>query len=714
MLTRQKGDDGSKWHETTYGDGQWASSLRGLVRWQGSNTVKYDGATLEQGTPISLAVSPDKNHIFAVCLNHTLRIWNPEKATSVFSQDLLWRHREPHEASKWMLDPGNANVLQLFQSDTPVEGDLYYAVTFSPHDLGQFKFWGIRDPDHGDRGVRDLYSDCPLKPPDPDPSPESKAIWKVADFKVKGGEKGKGLELWVLMRSNKRYRLYCLRFDILDLAVVWQDQWSSVASEVQVQEIEPRVSDLDPEDAVDKWIDFILAPGKYPETVVETALRMYCSERSIKIPDSKASLKQRMCTAVSLNLWVDDIESDFGRYRKAADQEWALLWQDIRDLDRSRWDVLSLAYDGPAETPWIAFTDGCSAIRTCDKLELITQNDSTALAKSMGMLETPSIEVDPSSGPRLPDELAVIVAAAAQFGQSFTYPLRQSCDKMISEDLWLDSDYSIPLRIQSFYDRCNFANEIGNVAFDELTNALGAIGGFDGLETATFLDIINEFSHQMSEDPSGLLYTAFGRKLLINGTREMIALREKILFNILTLVVFVEMEIDRDEMPMQDFDGPQIYEAVLELLRQYQITRWLAQNTRVERIQEKDNTSASTVSLNDAEHGRSLTVLESVFALDLKPQSYATQSQSEALTYGIKDLLQWVIGGNEDHPLVELPVYVQTNLLANNDLVLASDFLRFQPSTAWSTYIKGRLYLARDEYTEAAIYFKEAANEMCS
>lgn len=50
-LTRSKDDDGSKWQEATYGDGQWASSLRGLVRWQGSNTVKYDGTTLEQGHP---------------------------------------------------------------------------------------------------------------------------------------------------------------------------------------------------------------------------------------------------------------------------------------------------------------------------------------------------------------------------------------------------------------------------------------------------------------------------------------------------------------------------------------------------------------------------------------------------------------------------------------------------------------------------------------
>ena len=89
-LTRNKDEDGSKWQEATYGDGQWTSSLRGLVRWQGSNTVKYDGITLEQGTPIAMARSPDKKHVFAVCLNHTLRIWNLNKAANVFSMDVLW------------------------------------------------------------------------------------------------------------------------------------------------------------------------------------------------------------------------------------------------------------------------------------------------------------------------------------------------------------------------------------------------------------------------------------------------------------------------------------------------------------------------------------------------------------------------------------------------------------------------------------------------
>ena len=183
QLMRDK-DDGSRWRESVYGNGRWGASLRGLVRWQGSNTVRYDGAVLEQSTPIAMAVSPDSKHIFAVCLNHTLCVWNPNKAASVFSKDLLWQNREPHDVPKFMLDPANMNILRLFQATSAADGDLYYAVTFSPHDFGQFKFWGVRDPDHGEMGIRDLFPESTLNAPDPDPSPDSKAIWKVADFKV--------------------------------------------------------------------------------------------------------------------------------------------------------------------------------------------------------------------------------------------------------------------------------------------------------------------------------------------------------------------------------------------------------------------------------------------------------------------------------------------------------------------------------------------------
>lgn len=716
QLTRNKGEDGSKWHETTYGDGQWASSLRGLVRWQGSNTIKYDGTTLEQGTPVAMALAPDKRHVFAVCLNHTLRVWNPNKATSVFSKDLLWQHREPHEVPKVTLYPSSSNLLQLFQTNGAIEGDLYYAVTFSPHDFGQFKFWGVRNPDHGERGIRDLSPEYSLKPPDPDPSPESKAIWKVADFRVETSNQGQGLEMWILMRSNRRHKLYKLRFEIQDIPNVWQEQWSIAASEILDDHPSPQMSDLDPEDATDKWIDFILYPGKYPETVLETALALYCSERSVSIPNAKAPLKARMCSAITLQVGSANAGNDVVKYRSMIDQEWMVLWQDIRDLDKSRWEILSLAYDDSAEMPFIVFAGGSSAVRTCDKIEIIAHNSPAVLGNSVSMLEAPSIELDPGSEPKLPDELATILAAAAAFRQSFSYSLRQICNSVLAEELWLDPSYSIPLRIQSFYDRCNFGEEIGSAPFDDLTSALERIGGFNGLESDVLLSILDEFSHNLPPENPEFLHTLYGRKVLVRGAQEMIALRERVLFDLLALVVFVDMEIDREEMPMVNFDAPRIYAALLDLLRQYQIMQWLAKNARAEKSRGPVKLTTTDSPPNDPsnDHAKISSILENLFALDVPAQSREMQSQSEALTHGIQDLLQWTMGG--DDPTIDMdqvPVYVQTNLLANRNTDLASDFLKYQPSTVWSTYIKGRLHLFKGETTEAAIYFKKAAFKLC-
>lgn len=716
MLRRQRGEDGSKWYESTYGDGQWTSSLRGLVRWQGSNTIKYEGSTLEQGTPTAIATAPVGNHIFAVCLNHTLRIWNPEKAVSVFSKDLLWQHREPHEIPKVMLDPASPNVLQLFQSDGEVEGDIYYAVTFSPHDLGQFKFWGIRDPDHGSKGVRDVCPDHILKPPDPDPSPESKAIWKVADFRVKGGQARKGMELWVLMRSNRRYKLYNLNFDIPDLGQVWPSDWSYADFESLYDLSPPHVWDLDPLDATDKWLDFILSSGKTPQAVLETALAMYCSERSISLPSTQMSIKERMSTAIAFNVGLSDSSGDFNDYRRATDQEWTMLWQEIRDLNRSRWSIMSLAYDEQLEMPWLTFADGYSTVRTCDKTEILTHNHIECVNEAMSMRETPSIETNTGGEPKLPDELALVIEAAATFRLRFSHGLLYNYTTILREELWQEPSYSVPLRIQSFYDRCDFAEEIGTVPFEELNNALEPIGGFDGLQTATFLAILEDFSYSLPNGSSGLSYTLLGRNGLVNGARELIHLRERILFDLVALVIFVDMEIDRDEMPMEDFDAAQIYPKFLDLLRQYHITRWLVNNERTEdpsgTAKPSDSFSTNGSSPSATASTRA-TIIESLFARDLSAQSLETQSQSEALTYSIKDLLQWTVGGNDDISLDEMPVFVQTYLLANKNIDLASDFVQYQPSTAWSIYIKGRLHLAKGKFTEAAIYFKKAAFKLC-
>ncbi len=719
-LTRRPEDDGSFWREITYSDGLWGASLRGLVRWQGSNTFKLDGASLEQDTATALALSPDRTHAFAVCLNHTLKVWNLEMARSVFSTDLLGQKRDPSEIQKVMLDPGMLHKVHVFRDELNVNGDLYYVMAFSPHDLGQFKIWSVRDPDEGGLGIRDLFPELTLRPPDPDPSPDSKAIWEVADFTINGAGKGRASEIWILMRSNKHYRLYKLKFNVQNLASCWRDDWTMTVLQALDQHIEPQIQGDGPEDARELWLSFFLHPGRYPETVLETALSMYSLARQLDYsPKSKATLKERMCSVIasSIRLHHDDAgETDFKRFRADIHQEWIMFWQDVRDLNNSRWEVFSLAYAEKANMPWIVFADGYAAIRECSRIEILAYNKPADLSNSLHFLEAPSIEIDDDDRePKLPDELALVIEAASAFRQSFSYSLHQLFNKILTTELWRDPLHSVPVRMQSFYDRCNFAEEVTEICVVNLETGLQSVGGVSGLETQSFLAIINEIPQLMSTDASDLSSSKFGLKVLIEGARDMIDLHERLLLDLLALVVFINAEIDMDEISMHNFDSAQIFVKLLDLLRQCQMMQWLAKKT----LAEKDDARAelwtgSSVSRSTSTKGNISTVLETLFAHDTKPQAYGQQSQCTALTRSIQDILKWAMGGNDhtvtlDHVLV----YVQCNLLANNNIELASEFLRYQPSTAWATYIRGRLCLLRREYTEAALYFQKSAFKLC-
>ena len=711
QLTRKKTDDGSRWNEAIYGDGNWGSSLRGLVRWQGSNTVRYDGNVLEQGTPLAMTVSPDGKHMFAVCMNHTLRIWNPNKAGAVYSKDLLWQEREPQDIPRVTLDPGNHSFLHMLSIPGGLEGDLYYAVTFSPHDLGQFKFWAVRDPDHGDRGIRDLFPDSLLSPPDPDPSPESKAIWKVIDFVIKGEKNGYGLNIWVLMRSNHQYQLYNLQSELNNLPERWRDHWTATAVYTMIDSNMPNPSTTNPKDPSEEWLNYILTPHKYPDHIIESALAIHCVDRGLSIPNPRVPVRERLHSVIAsrASLAEGNTHND-NRLQTTIHREWATLWQDIRDLDSLRYDVVSLALD--ADMPWISFTDGISAVRACTRLETMAYNSASVLAVSHEHLEMPSVETETGGDPKLPDELAVIIEASATFRKTFSATLHTNFRTALARELWSNVKSEVPLRLEEFYDRCNFAEEVEDGLFNNLTNhAFDQIGGLNNLDTDAFFAIMDSFAHFLPDSSSGLTYSIFGTETLINGAREMILQRQEVLSNLLALCVFTEMEVDRETTPLEFFDGPEIYQGLTGLLKQYQVMEWLV--THIQSNAKREPLVDPIIPSKSSKIDWKPTILETMFAIDLKPQSAESQSQCEALTYTIQDLLQWVIGGNEQVPWDEIPVYIQCHLLIHGNIDLATSFLRFQPSTSWATYIKGRLCLLKGETTEAATYFKSAAPKLC-
>ncbi|KAL8905983.1 MAG: hypothetical protein Q9207_002314 [Kuettlingeria erythrocarpa] len=698
------------------GSGILTSSLRGLIRWQGANSISYDGMVLDPSSAIAAELSPSRSHLVTVCANHTLKMWNLAKGKVVFSRDILGQEREPQDIPSVMLDAGNPEILRVIEADGTIEGDEFYIVTYSPHDAGQFKIWAVRDADQGNLGTRLLQSDATLRPPDPDSAVESKAIWKLVDFKLGRGRNDEGLGFWVLMRSSRRYKAYSMHFDLAGFRAGWSNTWASIAAGAFDQQPPPQMTSSDVRDAPELWLEYLLAPGRYPRTVLETALSTYCSTRKPSgATDAAAALGERIFSAICAQVHsqqlkpVEENGTAFAQYREAMQQEWTLFYQEVQDLDRLTWQALSLAIDDQSTMPWLLFTGGCAAIRECSRLELMVQNSSAVLREPTDRLEAPSIEDGPRPEPKLPHELAVLIQGAAGFRESFSIDFKQTCNVWLSNELWQEPLHSVPKRIEDYYERCVFAEEITDEAITGLRESLAPLGDIEGLTTDLFLAVIKEMPNFM-DTKSDLLYSRFGRKILVKGGQQMIALHAQVLFDLLSLVVFVEIEVDKELLPKSQLNTSAVFMALIEQLKWYKLMEWLAKTVWSESLESPKELDKEAVTESRKEAG--LTILETLFAAAVPPQSFRGQSECASLTGTIQDLLVHTTGGNNEVTLGEVVVHVQCNLLLYNELDLAARFLSFQPSTPWATYIKGRYRLARGETTEAASCFQKAAYKM--
>ncbi|KAL8818428.1 MAG: hypothetical protein Q9223_002933 [Gallowayella weberi] len=717
-LTRGADQDASTWQELFCDDGRWGSSLRGLINWQGNNTVRHDGTVLDQNAAIAMNFSPSRTHLLTVCANHTFKIWNRAKGINVYTSDLLNQRREPQDLPRVMLDAGSPELLRVFEAQGAIAGDEYYAITYTPYDGGQFKIWAIRDADYGKSGVRILHPDDILRPPDPDSSPEGKAIWKMADFNIGVGEaQGFDMELWVLMRSNKRYKAYNLKFNLLDLPTAWSDKWTVVAMEILGQQSPPSLFPCDPQDPSEVWLEYMLYPGRYTHPILETALSIYRSARKLtKSSDPSATLEDRLCSAIVAQVTSQPVKHDaesgphFAEYREAMHQEWSLLHQEVQDLDRLRWQVLTLAVDDRFAMPCIIFAGGCAVLRRCSHLEYIARNTPAVLQHSGDLLEAPSIEDNSRQMPKLPYELSILVEGAATFTATFSATFEHSCRTWLSSELWQEPLFSVADRITKYYERCDFAEEVTDSAIDNLRDSLAPLGSFEALTTDHFLAIIEKLPCLMETEKSSLVSSKFGLKILVKGAQEMINLYARILFDLLMVVVFLEVESPEEVVSESELNTSIIFMALIERLKHYEVMQWLAKSVWTRQQGSRTPSSESTLSNTQT---NSLTILESLFAADIRPQSLDRQPQSVSLTDSIQDLLVWVTGGNSaSMTLEQVLVNIQGNLLKENDTASASDFLRFQPSTAWAMYIRGRLHLLLGETAEAALCFQKAAYQL--
>jgi nuclear pore complex protein Nup160 len=707
----RKTAEGKDWVQDVYDDRTWTASIRGMVSRRGIKTVQLGSRVLDPSTAQAIVASSDSTFVYTVCLNHTLRVWNLTTGKLAISKDLLNKPRQPQDPVQ--LNPAEPAFIRLFQTGLM---DHSVLVTFSPLSGGQFKFWDVRGGFTDPLSIQDKFPDVKLSPPDPDPS--GNTIWSLTGFDIKPGTSQKPTELWVLWRNNNHCRLYTVHFDLHMLPEAWETNWVQMAADAQTKPSPPDLVKSDPCDSTEKWLEYLFWPGRYPTEILETSLSIYQEATSNKLPTlhKAKSLQERLCATISVTVTLRkyaESDMDYERFTSETDSQWRNFWRIVETISEAQKAPLSLAIDTYTDVPWITMAGQCCAIRECSKLELLAYN----LPERVGKLDTltqgrwPHRRVSTESGESF-EGICALIKTAAAFQARFSPELSKDIRVALDEEMLQDVEMPVPSRIIDFYERCNFTDAVPNESYEQLVEALEHIGGAAGLSNELFFALIEALPEQARYPKSALRSTVFGSNVLVSGVQDTLMLGRQLTLSLLVLVVFLECEFNQEERQMPEFDAPELYFRLLKIVKEYEKNIWLISHVRLaplELLGPEAASDAARIGVSVATGNSAVvTILYDTLGKDIRPQPAMDKPQSFLLTETLEEIVSH-LGGSDDMSPEDGLVYIQCNLILHKNVELATDFLRFQPKTAWATYVKGRFHIARSEHDQAAVCFKKAA-----
>jgi nuclear pore complex protein Nup160 len=308
--------------------------------------------------------------------------------------------------------------------------------------------------------------------------------------------------------------------------------------------------------------------------------------------------------------------------------------------------------------------------------------------------------------------MCALTKAAATFQAQFSPELWKDIRVALDQEMLQEAEVPIPSRIIDFYERCNFTEAVSNESYEELVDALEHLGGPAGLSNELFFAIIRILPEQARYTTSALRSTLFGSNALISGVQDTLLLGRQVTLSLLVLVVFLECEFNQEERQMLEFDAPELFSRLLKLVKEYEKNIWLISHVRSAPLELLGSEAASDTARMGVsvplENSAVVTILYDTLGKDIRPQPSMDKPQSFLLTETVEEVVAHLGGSNDMSPEDGL-VYILCNLILHKNIDLATYFLPFQPKTAWATYVKGRLHIARSEHEQAAACFKKAA-----
>lgn len=680
------------WTHANYDDKKWGSSLLSIVSRKGLTDIDFEGMRLAVNTACAIARSGQ--YLFTACLNHTLRIWHLQSGRIVDTRDLLDQARDANE--RVQLNPANPGYIQFLEGANKHEQIL---LTYSPLNGGQIKLWRVRnsfDDDTTQFSIEDMVYSSSLQLPDPDPTGSS--VWSLSGLRVIFDKQTKDWQAWVVWRNHNYHKAYSLNFGFADISKQWRNDWVEVSS-LSSKAPPPDFVPSDSQDATSKWLEYILFPDRYSTAVLETAVAQYAAAANGEpaVGQRRKSLEERMESLVTAQVTLrkyEDSSPDYGRFAIDTDQQWRQFWRILEALNETRFAPLALSVDPITGMTFLSMTDACCAIRECSNLELLQKNTSHDLNTLQRTIRSrwPYRKIPFSSQDA--KDVSAFLAASDNFWSSFPPDLEADFMQNLEEDLFMEPEVDSSSRIVNFYNQIDFANSLPDDVEQDLYKDLSLIGGVKGISSALYnliFDLLSEYS-RVREKKSPRTKTAFGVHLTMTAVLEQIIATRRVLLAMLAIAIFLD--------GTEQFDTADAFERTVGALKTQERDLWLATHYR------KDTTGSSS----GAPTSSRISIMQSLFGSAIPPQSPDDYPMPYILTQHIRATFANVSGVCESSP--DDSVYLQCNLLRHGDLLLATDFLKFQPSTAWSTYIKGRLYLALGNNSEASTYFKQAAGDL--
>ncbi|KAK2028842.1 hypothetical protein LX32DRAFT_383512 [Colletotrichum zoysiae] len=691
-LDRNKTQDSTSnpWKETIYNSQGWAQGIRSYLPFKQSHTIRYRNIHMDASAATSIQVTDlgldDAAFLFTVCLDHRMRIWNLRTGQILFTGDILNAARNPQEVGKWQIEPTQANLLQVVGDGT---GNRMCA-TFSPIGAGEFKFWNIKARDSDTVYVEDAFPDTTLVPS----SPSVSDVWTLADFVLSNLADG-GIQLWTLWKNNMTYRVQELDLNRDNIAESWESGWVSVHIDTSYPTA-PTSGPSDPTDPTEKWLELILAPGRFTKATLETALSIYekglYSQKEGGSSKSQKGLAESICSILASTASLDRNSAggmDYEQFRASSETQWRRFYRLLIELDKQRGEAVSLVLDADSDMTWVVCADAISAVRECSSLERLYYN-----------LSRP----DEST-----ERVANLVATGIGFLDAISDSIQQVCTAALRPEIFEETPRTDYERIQYLFDTTALWRTVSEEDCAQVIESLGQN------YTGVTMDLYESLSGLIAAtDDSGSRkarqpLTDFGRKLIVKAVQETIDLQWTVIFSQVLLLVHMEFDWEQEEdMLSKRLDVGAVFRQFLESLRRLELLRWLSKTEITVPFGNKHERNGSfsgspSTSKRSGDESQTVTALEGNVGHLLG----FGDNRNEPLAASITDIVTDLCASNSD---VEVsPTLIQCSLVRRERADLALELTPYCTQTPFAIYIQGRVFLALKDFSQAAFHFRKAA-----